>query len=343
MKQAYWRVIYTFTWFVIISGFIGTEQWRQRTKTLEEKVILTDWTDFLDLVPIGIAYFLIRKLYLILFEDSILKRLKISDPINFEIKASKVTKEGWHMIAYGFSTILAYALFGGTDLISVYLLGTSDCNRMVTSWTEVSVTPALRFFLMVALTHHFSALVVFVYRSFNTHVPEFNEFFLHHLITVAMIMLCYLCSFFPFGLTVLISCDISDFILSFSKFVRDIGIGKNHYLQEISFVFLVASWLYTRFFVMTFCVLSACGTATYMIFTDQLEFFNKPCQVFFKEKYAYYYQVKVFLIFLLCILNLYWTGLILRIAYNRVIKKDTNFAIQSHGEKLRKTIGARKD
>lgn len=332
-------MIYAATWFVIISGFVGAEDWRQRASSPEFDIELTSWMDFIDCIPCLLMYSIFRFVYTAAFKDRIYALLKQNDPANFEVKQTKVIKEGWSMLYYAFASVLAFLLFADSNLLSTYLLGTSTCERMVTSWTEISVTPNLRLFFMISLTHHVYALGSFLWRSWKVHVPEFNETFLHHLITVAMIMLCYLCGFFPFGLTVLICSDVSDLVLSFCKFTRDMGIGREYRLSDIAFSVLVVVWTYLRVFVMAGCVLFGCGKASYMMATNQMEIFNKPCKQFFQEKYAYYYQVKVFLILLLCLLNLYWTFLIMKIAFNRVFKKDTNFAIQSHGEKMQaKTV-----
>lgn len=333
MKQLYWRFVYAFTWIVIICGYIGTEDWRQRAQRTDFQIKLVSWWDFLDVLYYMVVYAIVRKLYYYLFEDSLIRRLRANDPSNFEYRLTKVAKEGWHMIFYGASCVLAYYLFAGTDYLSVYLLGNSSCDRMVNSWTEYEPTPELRLFHMVALAHHTFSTGVFLERARKVHVPEFNETLLHHMITIAMISMSYLCGFFPFGVTVLVCCDLSDFFMALCKFIRDIGFGKGTGFIEAMFGVMVCSWIYTRFYVMGFCMLSGLGKVNYMIMTDQFEFFNKPCQLFFREKYAYYYQVKVFLIFLLCLLNMWWIYLIMKIAFNRVFKDDKNFSVKEYGEK----------
>lgn len=335
-------MIYAVTWLVIISGFVGAEDWRRRASSPEFDIQLSSWWNFLDCIPYLLVYTLFRQLYNSLFKESIYSLLYKNDQANFELKQHKVVKEGWSVIFYTFSSVTAYILFADSNLLSTYLLGTSNCEQMVTSWTEISVTPQLRFFFMLALSHHMYSLLSFLKRSWNVHVPEFNETFLHHVITVAMIMLCYLCGFFPFGLTVLICSDVSDIVLAFCKFTRDMGIGRRFQLSDFAFGFLVVVWIYLRVFVMTCCVLFGCGKASYMMASNKLDFFNHTSRQFFREKYIYYYQVKVFLILLLCLLNLYWSFLILKIAYNRVINKDIKFAITSHGEKMNNSPAASK-
>ena len=150
-----------------------------------------------------------------------------------------------------------------------------------------------------------------------------------------MISLSYLCAFYPFGMTVLLVSDISDCLLDCGKFVRDCGIKKFH-LLEVIFVTLVFVWNYTRILVLNFCVLKACVKASYMIFTGRLDYFPWPVSHVLSLKYGYYYQVKVFLIFLLCLLNVWWSYLLVRIAYNKILRKDVSYAIHAHGEKGKK-------
>ena len=332
MKQQYWRVVYTIISVVGILNYICVQVFRNYASDPKFGIQPASWYDFLDCIMYAPAYGLLRYIFESLSRDLLLRSLKINDPNNFEIKKSKVMKQAWSTFYYGTMSLVAFWWFADTDNLPTCYLGRAECNKLATS--RKPVTPQLRFYFMMSMTHHAYGFFLFLIQSFQENIPEYNEFYLHHLITVFMISMSYLFSFFSVGATVLLVSEVSDFVLNGSKLLRDVFGKKIEMFTTSVFAILVVVWCYARVFVMIFCVLKGLLYTIYVAFVDDYSYFEWPSNHFLTlPTYLFCVQVKTFLIFLLCLLNLWWTYLLLSIMINRVFKKDTSYAIHSHGEK----------
>ena len=158
---------------------------------------------------------------------------------------------------------------------------------------------------------------------------------LHHALAVAMIFLCYLCSLFTFGITILITSDFSDMFLNLGKFIRDMNFKRHKSVSDLVFVCVMLTWGYLRGVVVCGCLMLGCFKVFYSLFTHDTTFFNPIVQSFVFD-FKWYYMIKIALISTLVLLNLYWMYIIMQIAYNRVVRKDKNFTNTQHGEKFNK-------
>src|SRR3990167_5871306 len=99
------------------------------------------------------------------------------------------------------------------------------------------------------LGHHYHNLV---YHSISMKdIGNYQELILHHVVTTSTTTFAYYSNFEEYALFTLISHDLSDSILNFAKFVRDIGLPAIY--LNLSFATIVVSWIYMRLVLASQC------------------------------------------------------------------------------------------
>lgn len=156
---------------------------------------------------------------------------------------------------------------------------------------------------------------------------------LHHLLAVFMTFLSYLAMLFPFGITVFLTSDITDAFLNLTKVSRDLKFYKS--FSDYAFATVILSWGFFRGVVMCTCIISSC-----IIRLLEIAGLRSHEEWTVGHKISLellpYYMIVIVLLLALAVLNLYWIYIIVTIAYNRVVKKDTNLTNVQHGEKSKK-------
>ena len=188
---------------------------------------------------------------------------------------------------------------------------------------------------MIELAFHIYTAISYEIQNRKVRLAEYNEIMLHHALAVVMIFLCYLCSLFTFGITILITSDFSDMFLNMAKFVRDVNFMRHTKLGDYLFVCVLATWGYLRGVVICGCLMLGCIKVLYSLMTHDMTNFN-PIVASFIFDFKWYYVIKISLVTILVLLNLYWMYIIMQISYNRIIRKDKNFTNTTHGEKFNK-------
>lgn len=315
-------------------GWLGVNKFRTEAANTPE-VTLTNYSDLLDAIPYLIIYAVVRWVFERTFENAVLRRVKAYDPINWEHKRHKALKEGFCIFWYSFTVFLGLKYFAGTNLLPSCCFGTFSCKEFLSFWPLVPATNEIRRYFMIQLAYHAYTSISYEIQNRRARLPEYNEMMLHHCLAVALIVLCYLSSLFTFGITILLTSDFSDIFLDLTKFIRDTSVLVKYKVADYSFAIMVLSWLYLRGFVISGCLLFGSFVNFYGLIMKDPSYFN-PVALAFVYKFKFYYIVKLSLISILIVLNLYWTMVMLKITYNRVVYKDTNFTNHEHGEKTLK-------
>lgn len=334
MRQLYWNFAYAGAIICVALSWIGATRFRAKMTEFEE-VKVAGYSDLLYLVFIFFPLYAgIRITFNKLFENTILKKLQQNDPDNYETKKVRVVKEAFGSFWYGIQALMAYLLFANTELLPTLCFGTLECGDFFRGWPLTMPDWKLRSFFMLQMAFHLYTAIEFELKNREQKVPEYNEMRLHHCLAIIMIFLCYISNTFPFGVTILFVADFTDMPLNMAKFSRDMKILPKTHIREIIFGWTVVSWLYFRGVVMGFCVMKGCFTAMYHIFTYDKAWFNKIARETIFPLLPHFIA-KTGMEIILLLLNFYWIYLLLKIAYNRIVNNDTNFANKNWGEKAK--------
>ena len=174
-------------------------------------------------------------------------------------------------------------------------------------WSFTSNWPRLphivtRAYFMTSIGHHIERTVQYV--LYKRESKSFWTMILHHVLTVALMMVSYSIRAFMFGYSVLITHEISDMFMYLTRLVRELKQAKT--LLPICYVCLLFVWIYTRSYVFTAEVLYP--LVTHVVFEFDV------------VRYMFYICVAGLLI--LGILNTYWTLLVLKMGFSKFFKKE---------------------
>lgn len=144
------------------------------------------------------------------------------------------------------------------------------------------------------------------------------------MVTASTTTFAYFINFEEYALFTLISHDLSDSILNYSKFVRDIS--QNDILLTIFMVLVIVTWVLMRIILAARC---------YWTGTDRLFFWKDPYGPKFTPEWdAVKYGVNIVCVetLLLLLLNFIWLYWILQIAYRKVFKGAKLYSSVQEGE-----------
>lgn len=338
MKYVYWVIIYAFIYAVVACGLYQSMEWRETLRKEAPGIHINNIHDFWMSIPF-LGFFIVARFY---FEKYLGKyverRLKLVDPVNFEVKKDRVVKEVYHAGWYSIMTSIGLALFWNSQMLPTYLFGARDWTTSNYDYPYGEQLYSVRIYFMIQLAFHSYGGIVneLNARVYGKKHADYNEITIHHLITFGMIVMAYLCMLYPLGIMILFCSDITDMFMFLSKSTRDVQLLPNSLFDVLALV-TMASWFYIRGFVMPYCgaYLSSFGLYYMMALEDKKTLLvqNKALYMASEKGYANAALIKVTLLSLLSMLNYYWLILMAKIAYNRFIKKDKSFSIKSHGEK----------
>lgn len=172
------------------------------------------------------------------------------------------------------------------------IFGKGDISMM---YETHPVNPRPYFFTayyLIELAYHIEGLV---YHAIQKPGNDFVEMFLHHLITVILIILSYMSSQYYIGILVLWVHDWADLFIGVIRTVMDCC---GNIPTVTIYAFLMTSWIYSRCVLMPFVIMpSVFKNKNYVIVQD------------FTSMFLYS------MLIILTILNYYWCFLLLKMGY----------------------------
>uniref|UniRef100_A0A0N5AQ71 TLC domain-containing protein n=1 Tax=Syphacia muris TaxID=451379 RepID=A0A0N5AQ71_9BILA len=170
-------------------------------------------------------------------------------------------------------------------------------------WGVPWLTEVKQWYYMTETAFYYSLLIASI---FDVRRSDFLQLVFHHIVTIGLLSASWAINFVRVGTLVLLSHDVSDVVLEFSKLVRYNTTGKDY--SNVCFVVFVASWILTRIGYFPLVVIrSAVFEAADLIQPDYnlLNIFQIP------------YAPRTIIIMLICLLalHLFWTRLIIKIAW----------------------------
>lgn len=341
MKQIYWNLAYLAATFFVTVSWIGATRFRSKMAEFKEVEVSSYW-DLKYLLLYFPLYAVIRISFSKIFENTILKNLMINDPENYETKKVRIVKEAFGSFWYALQALIGYFMFADTNLLPKLCFGTLECGNFFRDWPLTMPDWKIRAFFMLQMAFHIYTVIEFEIKNRSKKVPEYNEMRLHHILATIMIFLCYISNTFPFGVTILFVADFTDLPLNFTKFSRDMKFLPKTKFVDILFVWTISSWIYFRGVVMGACVMKGCFTAIYHIAINDTEWFNPVGRATIFSLLPHFIA-KTGMEMILVALNMYWIYLLVMVAYNRVVNKDSNFTNKNWGEKSKSTLDGAKN
>merc|ERR1712048_958919 len=172
-----------------------------------------------------------------------------------------------------------------------WVLGGSGDTRFC--WTDgfpfQAIPEDLQRFYLTALGYHVSE---FVRHLMEARSPDFWEMLLHHIIACALVYYSYMLNYVRVGSLVLLLHGVTDILIYFSKAIIDTPANR---LTAISYVALVISYAWFRIYIFPVYIMQSAWIESIRVGEE-----------------IYGWGFLNFALCVLCMLHIYWFGLIVR-------------------------------
>jgi hypothetical protein len=297
---------------------------------------INDWSDLYTGFWILMLIFFLRHSISYFLKPMLTRRLKETDPLNYELKKNKVTKEFLSLLWYIFATVYGNIALYNHPYVPNWLNGGGTCKGLASNYGTHRGDPVINKFYLIQSAHHMFSLVdhVFIQKK----EKDWAEMSLHHLCAMAAILFSYYTNQIGFGATILLIHDYGDVFLNLGKFWRDMRILPHMpWIIDIEYVLIFVSWFFPRVVLVSGCVLPA---GIYYRHFEVVS--NDPKRIELAKKMQYVDTLQIFLVFVIMLLNFYWSCIIIKTGYNKFCsKKNSTFVIESLGEKSEKAEKAK--
>ena len=192
-----------------------------------------------------------------------------------------------------------------------FLNGELKIRTFLDIWGEMPEQP-VRVFFMLSVGHHVER--TYQHIRHNIKGNNFWIMILHHVVTINLMLCCYLNRHFLYGIPVLFIHDIGDIFVGWVKVVREIRQWKNLVIPVFVVLFII--WVYTRIFIFVYELMYP--TLTELIFMAPPDFMMN-------------HIFGIFGLLILLVMNSYWAFGMANSAYQKVFKKSGD-ALHFEGE-----------
>ncbi|CAD5218769.1 unnamed protein product [Bursaphelenchus okinawaensis] len=227
-------------------------------------------------------------------------------------RSKKILETFWRFISYTF--LFAFGVYALHDKSWLY-----DVRQGFISYPKHEVDTIIYWYYMIECSFYISLLAA---SPFDAQRSDAWQMFVHHLITIGLIVFSWTVNFVRVGTLVLISHDVSDIFLEACKLVR----YTKKYLELSNALFIVffISWIISRLiYFPVFVVYTGVAEGPALIQPDY------PVWNFTVKPYAP--RVILMLLIGLMLLHIFWTVLIFRIVV-KALKEGEASDIRSDSE-----------
>ncbi|RZF39715.1 hypothetical protein LSTR_LSTR003957 [Laodelphax striatellus] len=180
-------------------------------------------------------------------------------------------------------------------------------NECWTGYPYQTVSNDIWWYYMISLSFYWSLTAS---HFFDVIRKDFWQMFIHHICTILLIMFSWVCNLHRVGSLVLLVHDCADVFLEAAKALK---YGKYQKACDAVFAIFTIAWIATRVIIFPFWILWSTAIDAPRIVNTMF-----PAYYIFNG-----------LLMLLLVLNLYWTALILRLAYNTLSAGEMQGDIRS--------------
>jgi len=273
---------------------------------------------FTDLYFMGVALCFIslyRNLAHWLAKPKVETRMQVIEPGCPENKIDKNTRAIVGTVWYTFTTLYGLYLFYDHPYVPTPFLGGCKCEEVISKWPRYTVTPDIKKYYMIQLAHHIHSLLELIAGAkLRNDVAEMS---LHHIATVSAMLFSYFGNQIAMGITVLIAHNVGDIFINLAKFSRDLKLVKG-LSADLLFVTLFVSWFGPRVILISSCVLPA-GIYTRHIKEGVYDPALQPLISMMAPSDA----LQITMVFIIMILNVFWSYLLIKMAYNKIVGTGT--------------------
>lgn len=232
-----------------------------------------------------------------------------------ELKVYKSTRNFFKIFYFLGITLFGFYVLSDTEYHSYYMFGKSSLAHVYSDWPYNKFPRFLKLYYMIGLSYHFEDTVSHFFHPIQN---DFFEMLLHHYITIMLIVMSYMSSFWNFGIMVMIQMDNGDAIVGCIKAFMDITSTP---IVLANYLLMLSSWIYFRDFVYAYEVVWTGSMSGQFRINDDSSIMPPF----------------IALLIGLLILNLYWTMLFFRMGY-RFISKGEAKDLQNPIEDTKKKV-----
>lgn len=261
----------------------------------------SEWVDFYPVLYISplftIAKLIFKKLATPYFQSKLSHKYS-GDAL--KLKVYKSTRNFFKIFYFTFITCFGFYVLSDTRFHSSLMFGKGDLRHVYSDWPYTQLPRYMKLYYMVGLSYHFEDTVAHFFHPIQN---DFFEMLLHHYITIMLIVMSYMSSFWNFGIMVMIQMDNGDAVGGAIKAFMDftsVPIVLTNYLL------VVASWIYFRDFVYAYEVVWKGAMSGQFRINDDSSIMPPF----------------ISLLIGLLILNIYWTLLFFRMGYRFISKGE---------------------
>lgn len=200
-------------------------------------------------------------------------------------------------------------------------------------WPNQPVTTDMYWYYLMELGFYWSTMFMI---SVDHKRKDSTEMTIHHLITISLLLFSFTNNFLRIGTLVLVVHDAADSLLAAAKMSK--YCGKERLTESIYYIFIVV-WITTRLIIFPYVLL----------YTTDFEIFTVDEPMITMVRNGWPYRSFNVLLHMLLILHLFWTYIILKAAYLKIvhgeikdIRSDTEEE-NSSGEKIEDEINRNSD
>jgi len=214
----------------------------------------------------------------------------------------KFCETGWRWTFYSFVHVAGLVIMWDKGWVW-------DITQCWWDYPNHHIDPSIWWYYMIELTFYWS---LFFSQFVDVKRKDFWEMFVHHVATIALMVLSWTCHLHRVGSLVLLVHDFADHWLEMAKLARYVHWQRT---CDVAFGMFAVTWVYTRLAIYP----------TFLIYSTSIE--AGQILTLFPAYYVFN-----FLLTTLLILHLFWGYFIIKVAYKVMTAADTVTDTRSQSE-----------
>lgn len=270
----------------------------EETKRNRPDYVGPAWSDFTLLLYYVPVIYLLKQLTAWCLTDVFERKL----PLKYQgdlrhMKIEKMCDNFFKMIY--FSAISVYGYFEVVQKLPfttplIHEGGT--WNNYFKDFPYVPYLPATTYYCLMNLAYHTESTIMTFVKPKN----DFYEMLCHHSMTFLIISIAYITNYNNIAIPFMLAFDNSDIFIGLIRVFIDIVPG---WCTFFIYIGLMCSWIYTRFYIITFEVVGKASLGTFQYATGRLT--------------PHYFMTGMLSV--LCVLNVYWMFLLFRMGFRFIV------------------------
>jgi len=258
------------------------------------------------------------------------------------LKKKKANYQLSSFLWYSMLLIIGIYLSWGDDAIPTCTMGSGDCKDIIANWPHDKSIKYQNLFYCLEMGGKISSLVLFV--LFDRDHREFIEMLFHHFITIVLMVNGYFINIQAIGIGVLFLHDSGDWVINFSKILRDMTPKKSN-IKMLGIPLSFYLFIYYRCYVHLKCYMYNMAAKGGLLgdYGQPFPKVSKYAPAWEEAKMVLNFET--YMLCLLWILNFLWSLMIFIAVLRGVIGKgyeDPSQVVRDQKEREKKMVGGKK-